>query len=668
MILASPETGLRTTRRMCRGEATAERGGHRLSLCITPSTHPITMIAGLRGRLPEEGVFMSFRTTSAAAMALIAASAAHADDPSLNPVVVTATRQAMRAHELLSDVTVIEREEIAQAGSSSTIAELLARQPGIEMVRSAGPGTSTELRIRGSSQKQVVLLIDGQRVGSATTGEAAWARIPASEIERIEILRGPASFLYGNDAMSGVVQIFTRRGEDGHRLFVEGGAGNYGTFGSSIGVAGAANGWRYNLNTSTFRSDGYDNTRNPRARFANPDRDGYDNTSTSASLSHSWSGGHEIGLNYFNSNGRNHFDSGITTATARMNHELDANVTTWGAYTKNKLSDRWTSTLRAGRSEDDQTSYRNAGIYNIFRTVQNQFGWQNDVRLPLGNLMAAVERLDQTVNGTTAYRVNQRTIDSALLGWSAQIEDHRLQANIRHDRNSQYGSKNIGNLAYGYQITERWRAHASYGTAYRAPSFSELYYPLLSGQEGNPNLLPESARNRDASLHYETRKHRISATYYLNVITDLISWGSRPSPVNIGVARIEGVTLAYSGKLADYDVGASADFADPRDQTTGKVLSRRARQHGTLSIGKKVGAWEARGEMVSSGRRFNEDENTYKLGGYTLFNLYGSYALAPDWSLFARANNIFDKKYEQVLDYATPGASIFVGVRFSPKL
>ena len=189
-----------------------------------------------------------------------------------------------------------------------------------------------------------------------------------------------------------------------------------------------------------------------------------------------------------------------------------------------------------------------------------------------------------------------------------------------------------------------------------------------SGYYGNPSLKPEFSRNREASLHNEQGMHHVSATYFQNKISDMISWSGRFTPVNIGNASIEGLTVAYQGKLADFDIGASIDWQDPRDESTNKVLARRARERGSFSVGKQFSGWDARAEMVTVGKRYDTDANTNVLGGYTLFNLYGSRTIDRDWSVFARADNIFNKKYEQALNYSTPGASLFVGVRYSPNL
>lgn len=605
---------------------------------------------------------------TAIAVAFFTAFPCVADEAALSPIVVTATRQAMRANELLSDVTVIEHDDIEQAGPSSTIAELLARQPGVEMVRNGSPGSVTDIRLRGANANQTILMIDGVRVGSATTGSPTWSRIPLSEIDRVEILRGPASSVYGNDAIGGVVQIFTRRGDGPARVFVEAGAGTQDTNSAAVGISGGNNGWHYNLNTASLRTRGISNIVNPGASGYNPDKDGYNSLATSGGLSYSPAKGHEFGITFFNSTGRNKYDSGFSAASQAKDYQNQSDVTSYSAFTRNALTEHWTSTLRFGYSDDDSTAYTDAQMTSIFRTEQTQISWQNDLKLPVvGNMLLALEQLDQRVSGTGNFTTAKRTIDSVLAGWNRGFGIHRLQANLRRDDNSQFGGKTTGNAGYGIQISDAWRANASYGTAYKAPTFNDLYYPLTFGYVGNPNLKPETARNHEFSLHYEQGLHQASATYYLNKIADLISWSGRTSPVNIGNATLEGVTLAYQGRMAGLDIGASIDWQDPRDDATGKTLARRARERGTFSIGKRLGDWNVRAEMQTVGKRYDTDANTDILGGYTLFNLYGSYTLARDWSLFARADNIFDKKYEQALNYGTPGASVFVGLRYTPK-
>jgi hypothetical protein len=220
--------------------------GARACLCCSPSCSSAFLARRLAGTLVgnrEKSIMHPIparsrcRGTFTATVAALVSTALHAADTQLDPIVVTATRQATRTNELTSDVSVITREEIDQAGES-TLAQLLARQPGIQYVANGGAGSNSGVFIRGANTNQSIVLIDGQRIGSATTGSAALSRIPLDQIERIEILRGPASSLYGADAIGGVIQIFTRRGEGPVRVNASTGYGSYHTTDTSVGIAG----------------------------------------------------------------------------------------------------------------------------------------------------------------------------------------------------------------------------------------------------------------------------------------------------------------------------------------------------------------------------------------------------------------------------------------------
>ncbi|MEW6165844.1 MAG: TonB-dependent receptor [Pseudomonadota bacterium] len=611
----------------------------------------------------------SIRSGRAAAVLLplaLPAAQAAAPDADLAPVVVTATRVPTRSDRLLADVGVLDREEIEHAGQS-TLEQLLARQPGIEHAANGGPGASSSIYLRGTESGHALVLIDGQRVGSATLGSLAWSRIPLSQIERIEILRGPASALYGSDAIGGVIQIFTRRGADGLRVSAEAGIGSDGARSLAGGLAGGGNGWRYSVTGGSLRTDGFSNIRNPANGGYNADRDGFRNESATANLSFAPARGHEIGLTLFHSDGTNKYDSGTTAASRAKDYENALTVQSQAIYLKSAVMESWSSTLRFGRTLDDSTNYSNGAATSTFRTDQDQIAWQNDVRLPLGSLLLGWEELEQKIGGTTNYTLKQRSIRSWLAGWAADLDAHRVQVNLHRDDNSQFGAHATGTLAYGYRIAPAWRVSASVGTAFRAPTFNDLYYPLNFGYVGNPDLLPESSRNRELALHHETRGQRVSATVYRNDVKNLISWSGRTSPVNVGAARIKGLTLAYAGHLGGYDVDGSLDLLDARDATTGRRLARRAGERLNLALGRTHGAWTWRGELQAVGARHDDNANTVRLGGYALVNLHASHALTPEWSVFGRVNNLFDKRYELVADFGTPGANLFVGLRYAPQ-
>jgi vitamin B12 transporter len=287
--------------------------------------------------------------------------------------------------------------------------------------------------------------------------------------------------------------------------------------------------------------------------------------------------------------------------------------------------------------------------------------------LPFGMALLAAERVEQGVGGSPNYAVTERSINSYLAGWTGKLADHRFQLNVRRDNNSQFGNHTTGSAAYGYQITQDWRANMSYGTAFKAPTFNDLYWP----GSGNPALKPEKSQNREAALHYETSQHHASVTYYRNKISDLIEWapaGGVWIPSNIANARLSGWTLAYNGQLAHgFKLSGSLDFQNPEDTDRDRILRYRAKRIAKLALSREFGNFNIGTEIQGSSERYNNVANTQVLPGYAIVNLFGSYRLDKDWSLFARANNVFDRKYELVRDYSTPEANLFVGIRYSPK-
>jgi vitamin B12 transporter len=244
---------------------------------------------------------------------------------------------------------------------------------------------------------------------------------------------------------------------------------------------------------------------------------------------------------------------------------------------------------------------------------------------------------------------------------------------IRNDDSSQYGSHTTGSIGYGYRIIDTLRASASYGTSFRAPTFNELYFPSF----GVPTNKPEQGKNTEAGLYYDDGKSQANIVYYHNRITDLIVTAAT-CPVNpaghpfgcaynVDKALLTGVSVGASTTLDKVTLRSALDIQDPRDETTNKVLTRRARQHATLAAEYETGTVKTGAELVISGKRFDDVANNNVLGGYGILNLYSSYDFARDWSLFGRWNNVTNKNYELARNYATAGSNVFVGIRYAMK-
>lgn len=587
-------------------------------------------------------------------------------------IVVTASRAPSAKRELIGDVTVVTREDIERAGAAS-LADVLQAQPGVEIARRGGAGKDTDLFLRGSNPNHVVVLVDGVRVGSATNGTTAIQHLSADLIERVEILRGPASSLYGSEAIGGVVQIFTRRSA-APELHASAGAGSHRLMTASAGGTAVAGPVRVSADAGHFYERGESAIGNPTATAFNPDRDGYRNSHASVNAALRLSAASEAGLQFTRNEGRNWFDSGGATPTANPTRNFDfrgdQTLSSTGVYLRSELLPGWTSFLRLARGEDDLTSFGRTGTRNTvsrFDTVQDQGTWQNDVKLAGGTLTAGVETLRQRVTSTTAYQQTARSVDSGFAGWRGALGDHLLQASARHDRNSQFGVRNTGQAGWAWLFVPGWQASLAAGTAFNAPTFNQLYFPGF----GRADLQPETARNVEAGLRYAGDGHELSVVAYRNRVRNLIA-NVRISPTvvqaqNVARARLEGVTVDYAVSAGDWRLRASLDVQSPRDEDSGTLLVRRAQRHATLVASTFVAGWEVGGELAGASARYNDTANRVRMGGYGIVNLSAAKTLDAAWSLRLRADNVFGKEYELVPDFATPAATLFAGLNYTSR-
>jgi len=583
--------------------------------------------------------------------------------PSLPPVVVTAARGPQTIEELVADVTVIDAEEIARSGAQS-LSEILQRQPGVEVLRNGGPAAVSAAFIRGANRGHTVLLVDGLRVASASVGAPSLEAIPVSQIERIEILRGPASSLYGADAIGGVIQVFTRKPSSGWRARAEAGYGTDDTRALSAGMSGAIGALRLSLNAGGRRSAGFDATTPDAAFIHDPDRDGYESEDVSASASLELAPGHELHAEALRNRLDAQFDGG-----AGFDDRTITRITTWQAGSRNRFTQAWTSALRIGETTDDSLS-RSAFGDAAFRTHQRQYAWQNDLAVPHGKLSLALERREERIDENAGFEVRSRDTNAAVAVWQLQHEGHALQANLRHDHSNQYGDQTTGAIAWGWRFAPAWRLTASAGTAFKAPSFNDLYFPGFS----NPDLAPEKARNVEAGVAWSGRignaQASAKATAWHNRIEQLIVFQCDATfvcaPQNVADATLTGVTLAGDASFRDTTLRVSLDLQDPKDDATGNLLPRRAKRHGTLALAQRVGPALLGVEVIASSRRFDDAENTRPLAGYAIVNVTLEVPLPHGFTLLARGDNVGDRDYVLATGYATGGAQAFVGVRWQP--
>lgn len=593
----------------------------------------------------------------------------------LDTITVIGARSPQAADQLLGGVSIIERDAIERAGHSS-LARLLASVAGIETLDYGGPQTPTTLFLRGSNSNQTLVLINGMRINSATSGGGALNALALNDIERVEVLRGAASSLYGADAVGGVINIVTRQDADSaFAPWVSVGYGSRDTSRIEAGLAGSSKGWRYALNAGYGQSRGHNSTA-PGNFAYDPDHDGYYQHNVSAALAYTWQPGHELSVQTYFSRVNGAYDNGTPYFNDRGIQQVEAYALT----SRNRLSGNWHSTLRIGTTRDYGRSenapaalmYGNPedGI-SRYVTRQHQYSWQNDLQLSENQHLSLIaERLEQHVSGDVAdwssmppvygnYARTRRNTNSFAGIYTGDFGRHHVQASLRSDRDSQYGTQNTGALAYGLDLSDRVRATVSASTAFRAPNFNELYYP----GGGNPNLRPEKSRNIEATLRYRHQATELGITAYRNRVRDLIvNW-----PVeNIGNAVLRGLTLTAAQQFGATAVRATLDWQDPHDADTGERLPLRAARILRLAADHRIGALSLGADWYGSSHRYAAGTRE-RLGGYGRLDLSAAYDLTPTTQLRVRWNNVFNRAYTLIPDYYTAGASLFVSLTYRPR-
>ncbi len=598
------------------------------------------------------------------------AQAQNATEPVMAAVLVTAARAPQAAADVLSDHVLLSSDDIARSGAANVI-DLLQKQRGIEVTRNGGPGTSASVFMRGGDSKQTVVLVDGVRIGSSTTGIANWSALPLANIDRIEIIYGPLATMYGADAIGGVVQVFTKRGSGAPAVSAAIGAGSAGMLSADESVSGSNGRLRYAFALAHEQDEGFSATK-PGNFSYNADDDGYRKESASGQLAWTLGAGHEAGLLFMHSKLDAQYDAGASSFDARSVQKLD----NLALFSTHQLTPAWRIRLQASIADDKAATYANASATGTssIDTRLTAYSVQSDVALGPDLLQAVLERRSEDVVSSSTRALNAgRDTNSAALSYSLKRGAHLASASARVDDSTQYGSKSTGEFGYGYRITRSLRANASVGTSFRAPTFNELYYPGF-GVAGNR---PEHGRNLEAGLAYAGADTEASAVYYRNRMTDLlVSTAICPVEVathafgcayNVNQATMSGWSLGARTRLGHFDLRASADLQDPRDDTTGKQLVRRAKRHGDLALEYSAGALSAGAGVQLSGKRFDDTANRNTLGGYGVLNLFASYRFAPDWTAVVRWNNATDKRYELARTYATAGSQAFLGIRYGAR-
>jgi len=591
-----------------------------------------------------------------------------ADADALDAVVVTATRTAVTTDQSLAPVEVIDAEAI-RLSQAASLGELLRGRAGINISNQGGLGKLSTLFVRGAESDHVLVLIDGIRIGSATSGLASFQDLPLALIDRVEIVRGPRSSLYGSDAIGGVIQIFPRRdrGQAAFRFHL--GAGSHGRREGGVGVGGSSErGW-FGVDAALQTTDGIDACRGAGAPvFAGcfvdgqTDRDGYRNHAFSLR------GGVNLGehatldVHALRISGHNQYDGSFVDNS-------DVRQEAYGTQLNWEIGDKVDLKVSAGRNLDASDNFLGNAPQGDFASRRDNASVQADIELADAHLLTVGgDWIRDRIDSTTAYDDTRRGVRALFAQYQGRVGAHDLQLALRHDDNDQFGGETTGTAAWGLSFAERWRVTASYGTAFKAPTFNELYFPFF----GNPNLRPESSKTFEAGVAWRGERTTAQFNAFQTDVDDLISFDiSIFLPNNIDRARMRGAELRVDSEAFGWQIGGSASWLDPKNLAPGanhgNELARRARETVRVELDRSFGDFSLGFTGVAEGERYDDVANTRRLDGFATLDVRAAYRFGADWTLQARVANLFDERYETAAFYNQPGREWSLLLRFAPQ-
>lgn len=634
------------------------------------SRHTDTRQAPTGGAFTRRPALRSLAVALALALPGAAFAEIAADATDLDEIVVTGTRTEVLVQDSLLPVQVIDREEIRRSQANS-LQDLLKGRAGIGYSNQGGLGKLTTMNIRGTESDHVLVLVDGIRIGSASAGLAMFQDLPIEQIDRVEIVRGPRSSLYGSEAIGGVIQIFTVRGGKGLHKNLRLGAGSNNLREASAGFGYRGDrGW-VGAQAAYQKTDGIDACRGSAALFQGcfadePDLDGYRNLSVSLRGGLDLTDALTVEGHFLNADAHNEFDGSVYGG-----NEADNLQQVLGGKLNWKAAERIDVTAQVGRSADKSNNY----FYNeatdtrrfvsTFDTRRDTASAQGDFGFGQAQLLSAgVDWQRDEVTSTTAFDVDARDNTGVFVEYQGRFGAQQWQASVRNDDNEQFGNHTTGSVGWGMGLENGLKLSANYGTGFKAPTFNDLYFPY----SGNPYLKPEQSKSLNLGLAQYAQDWNWTFNVYETRIDDLIALDSNWLPDNIEEARIRGAELTGAIALAGWEVAAQISHTDPRNRTDGgnhgNLLPRRARNTARVDVDRDFGAFRFGITANGASHRFDNAANSVRLGGYGTVDLRMEVAINRDWSVQARASNVFDRDYETIAWYNQPGREYGLSLRY----
>jgi vitamin B12 transporter len=615
-------------------------------------------------------------------------------------VVVTADREPEPISRTGSSISVVKGEALATSNPGSLV-DALRTVPGLDITESGGPGSTTNIRLRGANTGQTLVMIDGIRINdpTAASGDFDFAMFAPSAIERIEVLKGPQSALYGSDAMGGVVNIITKKGSGPAQFNVRTEAGSYGTAVTNGSVTGSTGPWSYAVTGGGQHSNGFSRFgyRIPalEAKYGPLENDGFDRVGGSARFGYDAGEGVRLEAGTLSSFTRSAYDQSTGTfpdtpsSANRLLQQVWArgSVDTFGGILTHSLN---VFDTHIDRSFDDVTYKINKLPKNTTSIISDFVGnstgaeYQGNLKLgPLGSLIVGSRAQHETAN---TYSTNLLPIPGPTIALLGKAQDTNSvftlwQLPIGERLNITLGGRvdDVVNVAQ----FETWRATAAYtiaetgtkfhtsaGTGAKAPTLFQLYDPA----NGTPSLKPEQSFGYDAGIDQSLFNGRViaSVTGFSNDFSNLINFVSAPCALNqplgcfVNVARAEtnglevGTTINVLPGLVKFN--AAYTYLHAIDLSTGLVLARRPKNLArfTLTI-TPTDRWLIEPRILTVSKRFSSAGQSSQVDAYTRVDLYTEYKIDKNWKVFARGENILNEHYQEVFNFGTTGPAAYAG-------
>ncbi|NMZ43156.1 TonB-dependent receptor domain-containing protein [Pseudomonas proteolytica] len=591
----------------------------------------------------------------------------------LPDVVISANRQVQARNDSSAANTVFTRDDIDRLQPSS-VTDLLSRVPGVQVARTGGRGSLPGIFIRGTKSAQSLVLVDGQRIANTTSGDSGLQYLNVDQIERVEVLRGSRSVIYGSDAIGGVIQIFTRRNAgQGLQPRLKLGFGSNNTWERSLGLSGGDERTRFNLGASLDETAGIDWSH---ASFpSDRDHDAYRNKSLSLNLSHEFSDELEVGFNLLDSRGKSEYDGfGEKPYT-------DYTVSSASAYIDAQLNEAWQTRVELGHSENRDTKRdKLSPDFSVFNTYRDSINWQNDLTLDQQNsLILGGDWYEDRFHGSTTFSENSRWNRAAFIQHRFKGEWFSTELGLRHDDNQQFGAQNSWSGTLTLPVSSDNDLLLSYSEGFRAPTFNDLYYPGSS----NPNLKPEHSKSYELQWRSQlTDTTRLETSLYRTDLKDAIIAQQQNNyiPYNVATARINGFEAALKQELFGWQGNLGLSIIDPRDRTSGHTLARRARRTLNLDLDRQFDQLSLGASWQAISSSYDAEDNKNRLAGYYLVGLRSGWALNREVVLSLKVDNLLDRRYTRAWysyndpnfqnnqPYREEGRTWMVGVTWTPQL